>query len=235
MTYSSTDQSIGRADSPRLVTPIVCLVTDRFAYRRLPLRELISQAVEGGVNMVQVREKDLPGGDLLRMSTEIKEAVAGRALLIINERVDVALAVEADGVHLGESALPIPVVRRLVGDRMLVGASVHTVDGAVQAEAEGADYLIVGTIFSTSSKPEARPRGVGIIRQVRERVRVPIIAIGGINPGNAGECIAAGADGVAVISWIIGSSDPHKAAAELRDAVLRAAPAAAQAGDMPVP
>ncbi len=102
--------------------------------------------------MVQLRERELPGGELLALATELKGAIGPDALLIVNERADVALASGADGVHLGEAAMPVSEVRSLVGDGMLIGRSIHSVEAAVQAEAEGADYLIVGTVFETASK-----------------------------------------------------------------------------------
>ncbi len=206
-----------------LPIPIVCLVTDRSALQGKSLSEAVSMAVDGGANMVQLRERSLPGGELLRLALDLREVTRGRAILVVNDRVDVALAAEADGVHLGEAGLPVSVVRRLVGARLLIGCSVHSVEAAVRAEAEGADYLIVGTIFATSSHPEVQPQGVGILRQVRERVRLPIVAIGGISAANAGECMAAGADGVAAISWLLGSADPRAASAALRKAVAPAA------------
>lgn len=205
-----------------LPVPIVCLVTDRSVLRGKSLSEAVSMAVDGGVNMVQLREKDLAGGDLLRLALDLREVTRGRAILVVNDRVDVALAAEADGVHLGEAGLPVSVVRRLAGDRLLIGCSVHSVEAAVRAEAEGADYLIVGTVFATSSHPEVQPQGMGILRQVRERVGLPIVAIGGISAANAGECMAAGADGVAAISWLLGSADPCSASAALRKAMASA-------------
>ena len=132
-------------------------------------------AVEGGVDMVQLRKKDLPGRALLEVGTA---AEAGdrrpRALLIVNERVDVAQACDADGVQLGEDGLPVPVVRRLLGEGKLIGRSVHSVEAAMQAESEGADFLVVGTIFTTGSHPGAKPAGVELLAQVAGAGEGPI-------------------------------------------------------------
>jgi thiamine-phosphate pyrophosphorylase len=187
--------------------------------------ERVSEAVAGGVDMVQLREKDLLGGELLRLAISIKETIAGRALLIINERVDVAVAVGADGVQLGEEAMPLADARRVVGPQALLGRSVHSEEGAALAQAEGADFLIVGTMFASRSHPEVNLAGSGLIRDIAGRLelrsaQLPLIGIGGITGDNLGEVMRAGAAGVAVITSILASPDPRQEAGQLRRAML---------------
>ena len=179
----------------------------------------MAEAVSGGVGMVQVREKSLSTGELYELAAKLRLVTQGKALLIINDRVDVALAVDADGVHLPSDSLPACVVKKLGGGRLLVGRSVHSVEEAVAAEDEGVDYLIVGTIYGTDSHPGRPPSGPGLIGAVKARVRAHVYAIGGINASNAGEVMRAGADGVAVIRSILGAPDPGIAAREIAEIV----------------
>ena len=185
----------------------------------------IAQAVAGGVDMVQLREKDLPGGEMLSLAIAIQKAAAGNAVLIVNERVDVALAAGADGVQLAEDALPIAQVRRLVGPQALIGRSVHSVEGAGVAVAEGADFLVAGTIYATRSHPKANPIGPKLIRSITQQQGgaskpLPVIGIGGITVDNLDEVIRAGASGVAVITSILASLDPKGEARKLKNAML---------------
>jgi thiamine-phosphate pyrophosphorylase len=202
----------GRPD-PRLATPALCLVTDR---RLVPEPvAAVKAAVAGGVNLVQVREKDLSAGELLALVRRLRVEVGGRAKLVVNDRVDVALAAGADGVHLPEAGLPVAEARRLLGPGPLLGASVHSVRAAVAAERAGADYLIAGPIYPTRSHPGAPAAGPELVRQVRASTRLPVLAIGGITAANAAEARMAGADGLAVISAILAAVDPERAAAGL--------------------
>jgi|FaiFalFF_MnMetaG_3_1042247.scaffolds.fasta_scaffold01016_10 thiamine-phosphate diphosphorylase len=206
-----------------LPVPCLALVTNRHLYPSPDaLVEAVAQAVDGGVDLVQVRERDLPGGPLLALALRLREATLGRALLFINDRADVALLCAADGVHLPEAGLPPGAVRRLVGDRLLVGASVHSVDAGRRAAEEGAHFLLAGTIFPSPSHPGQEAAGVGLLTALRRAVRVPLLAIGGITPHNAPECIAAGAEGVAVITAILGQPDPRTAARRLKESLHQA-------------
>ena len=171
--------------------------------------------------MVQVREKSLSTGDLYRLAVTLRRVTLGKAILTINDRTDVALAVDADGVHLPSHSLPASVVKKLGGGRLLVGRSVHSVEEAVVAESDGVDYLILGTIYGTASHPGRPPSGPGLIEAVKARVRTHVYAIGGINVSNAGEVMRAGANGVAVIRSILGAPDPGIAAREIAEIVER--------------
>ncbi len=197
------------------------MVTDRSATSG-DLVERVAQAVEGGVDLVQLREKDLPGGQLLELAESLFKAIEGRASLIVNERADVALAAGAQGVQLGEDGLPVSAARLTLGGGALVGRSVHSLEAAVQAEAERADFLVVGTMFASRSHPGEEPAGPGLMRQISGKCRLPLIGIGGITPENAAEVIEAGASGVAVISNILAAPDPKAAAAELKESMNKA-------------
>ena len=205
-----------------LPEPTVCLVTDRRRCGGRPLERVVSLALDGGVNAVQLREKDLPASELLDMALMLRGLTAGRALLLVNDRVDVALAAGADGVQLGEEALPVEAVRQLFGDRLLIGRSVHSLEGAVAAEAEGADYLVAGSIFPSASHPGRAAAGVRFLEQLKPRVGVPYLAIGGVTPNNVEDAVRAGATGAAVITAISESGDPQRAAGELVAAATRA-------------
>lgn len=206
--------------------PMLILVTDRHRVAGDDLAPAVDRAVAGGVRLVILREKDLPASDLFLLACRLRSITRGRALLVVNDRVDVALATEADGVHLGETGLPIAAARQLGAGRspFLVGRSVHTSQGATRAEAEGADYLLAGSIFSTASHPEQQPAGVAFLAEVAGKSGIPVYAIGGVTAANAGECIRAGAQGVAAISAILGAPDPEAAARELSAALIRSTP-----------
>jgi len=201
------------------------LVTDRHACGGRRLEDVVAAAVEGGVNVVQVREKDLPAADLYGLALRLRQVVGTQALLLINDRIDVALAAGAHGVELGTNSLPTPVARTLVPDS-LIGRSVHSVTHAAEAVADGADLLVVGTMFASRSHPGMMPAGPSLIRKAAALATVPIIGIGGITAANATQVIAAGASGVAVIRSISEATDPREAASRLVAAVQEAWPTA---------
>jgi thiamine-phosphate pyrophosphorylase len=178
------------------------------------LEDVVSEAVEGGVNLVQLREKDLPAKQMLAFAERIREITRGRALLFINERVDIALACGADGVQLGEDGLPVEAARRIARD-LLLGRSVHSVDGALKAQADGADILVVGTIFPSGSHPGVETAGVGLLEEMRGQIEIPYIAIGGVTVENVESVIEAGAVGAAGITAISKNPDPEQASREL--------------------
>ena len=197
---------------------LVMLVTDRKQCGSRSLVDVVSEAVEGGVNAVQLRERDLPAGELLLLARQLRGICGHRALLFINDRVDIALMVGANGVHLPENGLPVASVRQLLPPSFLVGRSTHSVNAARQAELDGADYVTAGSVFATGSHPDVAPFGLDLVRNLSSRLSIPIIAIGGINAGNVTECWDAGAAGVAVISAIAGADDPRAAAQALAPA-----------------
>jgi len=179
--------------------------------------EVARAALEGGARVVQLRDKNATTRQLLEAAQTIRQLTrqAG-ALFFVNDRLDVALAAEADGVHLGENDLPVETARKLAGSRLLIGASASTPEEALEAAEAGADYLGVGCIFATPSKEDAGPPlGVGIIRRIKAVTSLPIIAVGGINAKNARAVLEAGADGIAVLSAISRAQDMTAAARNL--------------------
>lgn len=207
----------------KLTVPCLALVTDRSALGGLSLEEAVAQAVEGGANLVQLREKDLPAAELLTLAERLRAVTQGRALFLVNDRLDVALACAADGVHLPERGLPVAAARRLAGQEFIIGRSVHSVAEAVRVQEEGADYVQVGTIFASRSHPDQAPAGLGLLQEVAAAVTIPILAVGGITAANVGEAMMAGASGVAVISAILGAPSPREAARALAQAMAAVA------------
>ena len=214
----------------KLTVPCLALITDRRLCQTLPLEEAVAQAVEGGANLVQLREKDLPAAALLSLAERLRAVIAGRALFLVNDRLDVALACSADGVHLPEHGLPVAVARRLAGDGFIVGRSVHSVTEAVRARDEGADYVQVGTIFASRSHPDQPPAGLGLLKAVAAvlslptgEAGIPILAVGGVTAANVGDVLRAGASGAAVISAILGGPSPREAARGLAQAMAAVA------------
>jgi len=175
----------------------------------------VRSAVSAGVSIVQYREKSGDTGALYKEALRLAEICRGTTTkFIVNDRIDIALAVDADGVHLGQSDMPYDIARRILGPDKIIGITVHSVDEAVKAEREGADYLGVSPIFSTSTKKDAGiPAGLTLISEIRKKSSLPLIAIGGIDLSNAPDVIAAGADMVCAISAVITKPD---VAAEIR-------------------
>jgi thiamine-phosphate pyrophosphorylase len=190
------------------------LITDRKA-TKVPLPEAVRQALEGGVRAVQLREKDLSIRELLALARELRAMTREfGAQLFINDRVDVAVAVGADGVHLGQQSMPASAARKVLGDGMLIGVSTHSLDEAKAAQAEGADFITFGPIFDTPSKAQyGAPVGAIAIRELKNEIGIPVFAIGGIKSGNILQVMSAGSDGVAMISAILAADDIRKTAA----------------------
>lgn len=193
------------------------LITDRHQTGGRPLIDVVKEALAGGVKAVQLREKDLPIRELLRLAEEMRKITkeAG-AKLFINGRMDVAMAVEADGIHLGQTDLPVDIVRRIVGNRFMIGVSTHNLIEAKEAEAGGADFITFGPVYETPVKLKyGRPVEIEALKRVKGGVSIPVYAIGGIKSGNIKQILCTGTDGVALISAIIGAKEPKKAAEEI--------------------
>jgi thiamine-phosphate pyrophosphorylase len=187
--------------------------------RELP--DLVDAAVAGGVTVVQLRAKSLTGSAFVELGLAIARRLAGTGVpLLINDRVDIALACGAAGVHLGQEDMPVPLARRLLGPGAVIGVSVNTPDEARRAEREGADYVGAGPAYATATKDTPLavlgPAGIGLVKRA---TGIAVVAIGGIGPRNAAEVAAAGADGVAVVSAILGAPDAKRAAEELKAAL----------------
>ena len=197
------------------------LVTDRTLSLGRSTVEVVRAAIRGGVSCVQLREKGCSTREFMDEARLLKALLAGTGVpLFINDRLDVALAVGADGVHLGQNDLAIADARRLVGNRMIIGISAESVADAVRAEAEGADYIGASPVFTTPTKTDtASPLGLDGLRAIRRAVRLPLVAIGGIDADNAAQVLRAGADGLAVVSAIVSAPCPRTAAAGLRQRI----------------
>jgi thiamine-phosphate pyrophosphorylase len=197
------------------------LVTDRQQTKGRPLMSVLAQALKAGRPAVQLRERDLGGKDLLELAEDLRRImVSHSAQFIINDRLDVALSLEGAGVHLRSNSLPVSVARRVLGPHRLLGASVHSVNEAVEAEAAGADYIVLGPVFETPSKHTyGPPLGLAKVEEAARAVRVPIVAIGGLTTARARDARRAGAFGVAVITAVLGAEDVEAATRALLDAV----------------
>jgi len=191
------------------------LITDRKVATK-PLPEAVRLALEGGVRCVQLREKDLPIRELLSLAQELRAITREfGAKLFINDRVDVAVAVDADGVHLGHQSIPVDAARKVVGMSMLIGVSTHTMEEAKAAVAGGADLITFGPIFETPSKVKlGAPVGLNTIKQLISEINIPIFALGGIHSGNIQQVVMSGVAGVAMISAILAAPDIRTAASK---------------------
>ncbi len=193
------------------------LVTDRTILKEKNLEKAIEEAILGGVTLVQLREKDIDTRNLFEISKKVKKITDRYNIpLIINDRIDVALAVDAGGVHVGQSDMPADVVRKIIGDEKIVGVSVGNLKEAKDAKKQGADYLGVGAIFSTSTKKDAKSVSLDELIKIRANVEIPIVAIGGINQYNVNNLKNTNIDGISVISAILGRENVKKAAEELK-------------------
>lgn len=202
----------------------VYLVTGESLSAGRSTREVVERAIEGGCGVVQLREKDRTVRERYEMGREIRALCRERGVaFVVNDRVGLAQALDADGVHLGEDDLPVPVARDLLGEDAIIGRSVSTVTAAEAAEGAGADYLGVGTVYRTQSKADIPEDDHGVgperVAAIAEAVDIPLVGIGGITAENAAEVARAGADGVAVITAITRADDPEGAAAALGEAV----------------
>lgn len=186
--------------------------------------QLASQAILGGATVIQYREKEKPFREMLKTAIKIKQLTDRSGIpLIINDRLDVTQAVAASGVHLGQDDTPLKVAREILGKAAIIGVTVNNLKQALEAQEESANYLGVSPIFETPSKSDAgAPIGCKTLRRIRDEVRIPLVAIGGITRDNVGQVIEAGADGVAVISAVAKAPDPRKATANLLDRIKNA-------------
>lgn len=201
----------------------LCLIADVDAAAGRNVPSLVKQAVEAGVTLVQLRAKKLETRQFLSLALEISAILKTKNIpFIVNDRVDIALSCGANGVHLGQNDLPLPFARKILGIDKLIGITVNTVEEAIEAEAGGADYLGAGPVFFTPTKKELRPLlGLEGLKAIREKVKMPVLAIGSISPENAGEAMACGVNGIAVISAILGATDIRKATQEIIAAIKR--------------
>lgn len=202
----------------------VYLVTEERASAGRGTADVVTAAIDGGVGVVQLREKDYSVRERLELGREVRELTREADVpLIVNDRVGLAQAIDADGVHLGDDDLPVPVAREILGEDAIIGRSASFVEDAVAAEESGADYLGVGSVYATGSKDDVLDEEYAIgperVQAIADAVSIPLVGIGGITVDNAEAVAAAGADGVAVISAITNAEDPEAATEGLRAAV----------------
>lgn len=197
------------------------VITDAKLSRGRSHLEVIRAAIAGGATVVQYREKTATTRQMIEEARALRELTRQAGIpFIVNDRVDIALAVDADGVHVGQDDMPALLARKLMGPGKIVGVSVDNLEQALQAERDGADYVGAGPIFATATKPDAAPPiGLEGLAEICRGVSIPVVAIGGINAENAGAVIAAGAAGVAVVSAVVAAPDVEAAARRLREAI----------------
>jgi thiamine-phosphate pyrophosphorylase len=192
------------------------LVTDRRWLGERTLWDSVEEAIRGGVTLVQLREKEISSKDYLELAQRVKEVTDRHGIpLIINDRIDIALAMDADGVHLGPEDLIVPLARKLLGDGKIIGASAASVNEALLFQTQGADYLGVGAVFPTATKRGTEKVGLEELRGIKSAIHIPVVAIGGINAENATPVMETGVDGVAVVSAIMAQTDIRDAAQRL--------------------
>ncbi|MEF8853791.1 MAG: thiamine phosphate synthase [Haloarculaceae archaeon] len=205
----------------------VYLITQESLSAGRSTREIVEAAIAGGVDVVQLREKDRSARERYHLGRKLRDLTREAGVtFVVNDRVDLARAVDADGVHLGDEDLPVPAARELLGDEAVVGRSVSFVEDAVAAERAGADYLGVGAVYATGSKgdidDDEHEIGPGRVGEIADAVDIPVVGIGGVTADNAGPVVEAGADGVAVITAVTRADDPEAATRELAAVVGRA-------------
>lgn len=194
------------------------LVTDRSFLGNKSLKEAVGEAIEGGVTFIQIREKDISTRAFYKIAADVKEVTDYyKVPLVINDRIDIAQAIDADGVHLGQSDMPIQIARKILGKNKIIGISVENVNEAKEAEGNGADYVGVGTVFYTGTKKDInKPIGLEGLTEVCGSIKIPKVAIGGINKNNFKDILKAGVDGAAIISAILGEKDIKEASKLLK-------------------
>ncbi len=202
---------------PESIDYSLYLVTDRDLSRGRATLKVVKAGVTGGVTCVQLREKNCSTRKFIKEALSVKEYLKKHNIpLIINDRVDVAQAIGADGVHLGQTDMPLTMAKDILKGSMIIGISVESLEDAIRAEKDGADYIGISPIFATPTKTDTSPPlGLEGLKEISRAVSLPKVAIGGLNKENAGEVIFNGADGIAVVSAIVSADDPRKAAEEL--------------------
>ena len=193
------------------------LVTDRSVMSAKSLEQAVEQAIQGGCTVVQVREKYASSREFFETAQRVKQITDSYHIpLIINDRTDICLAVNAAGIHIGQQDLPAKIVRSMVGPDKIIGVSAATLSEAIQAEQDGADYLGVGAMFATSTKTNTRPVTIERLTQIKQAVQIPVVAIGGIQSSNAATLTKTGIDGIAVVSAILAQENITHAAEQLK-------------------
>lgn len=196
----------------------IYLVTDRDLMSTNTLEEAVEKAIIGGCTLIQLREKDCTSLDFYNTAIKIKEITDKYEIpLIINDRLDIALAIDAAGLHIGQSDIPATIARKILGENKIIGVSTGTLEEAVKAKEDGADYLGVGAMYSTGTKKDADKTSMEELKKIRKKISIPIVVIGGINKDRIKDFVGIGVDGIAIVSAIISQKDITKATAEIKD------------------
>ena len=196
----------------------VYLVTDRDLISTETIEEAIEQAIAGGTTLIQLREKECSSLDFYNTAVKVKEICdKNKVPLLINDRLDIALAVDADGVHVGQSDLPASVVRKIIGEDKIIGVSAGNLKDAVTAERDGADYIGVGAMYATGTKKDAKPTSLETLKEIRKNVNIPIVVIGGINKDRIKDFKGTNINGVAIVSAIIAQKDIKRSANDIKN------------------
>ena len=205
----------------RLRLPVLCFVVSKAAVKDGDVEKAVSEAIAGGATMVRISQEGMAAGELLELAQKVHGVTKGKALFVVDDRVDVAVAVDADGVELPDTGLPTRAARAQIGKHAVVGRSVYDAETAQHATREGADYVTVGPIYRGAAKSD-KPAGVGLLKEISKDSDLPMLAAGGITADKVGEVIKAGAAGVAVSLAIAGADDPRAAAEALAQAIKAA-------------
>ena len=198
-----------------------CIITDTSIQSKYSHEEIAKLAIRGGADIIQLRDKTLQTGELIETAVRIKKICQeNNVLFIVNDRVDIAMLSNADGVHLGRDDISIKDARKLLGKNKIIGGTAHSLNEALESEKNGADYIGFGHIYPTNSKfKKTKPKGIGLLGKVCKAVKIPVIAIGGINLENAKEVLSTDVHGIAVIGSVVKSEFPANAASELRKVI----------------
>lgn len=200
----------------------IYLVTDRDLMSTETLEEAVEEAIKGGCTLIQLREKNCSSLDFYNTAVNVKKITDKYNVpLLINDRLDIALAVDAAGVHVGQSDLPCSVVRKIMGEDKIIGVSAGNLDDALRAQEDGADYLGVGAMYATGTKKDAKPTSMDELKKIRENISIPIVVIGGINKDRIEDFKGIGIDGLAIVSAIIAENDIRKATEEIREEFIK--------------
>jgi thiamine-phosphate pyrophosphorylase len=205
----------------RLRLPVLCFVVSKATAKDGDVEKAVSEAIAGGATMVRISGEGLTAGELLALAEKVHSVTKGKALFVVDDRVDVAVAVDADGVELPESGLPTRAAREQIGKYAVVGRSVYDAENGIQARLDGADYVTVGPIFKGASKSE-KATGVVLLQEIRKDSDLPMLAAGGITAEKVADVIKAGAAGIAVSEAIAAADDPKAAAEALAQAMKEA-------------
>ena len=199
------------------------LVLDKGSLKHKDPVKTAQEALDGGVDIIQLRDKNSCDAEIIEYGKKLKNIARSRSIpFIIDDRPDICKILDADGVHIGQSDVPIRAARSILGRNKIIGVSCHSLKEALKAASEGADYIAIGPIFKSPTKPKLRPRGLGLLKEVAGKVKIPIVAIGGIDKSSIGKVAGCGANIIAIVSAILKKKNIRRAASELKEEIYKA-------------